>query len=242
VTDTELGYLAGVTSAIQTQLNGKEATITGGATTILSSNLTASRALASNGSGKVVVSAVTDTELGHLAGVSSGIQGQLNGKQATITGGATTILSSDLTANRALASNGSGKVVVSAVTDTELGYLAGVTSSIQTQLGTKSDKLIVTNRQTSSYQLVAGDADKLIEMNVGSANNLTVPANATVAFAIGTVIGVTQYGAGKTTIVAGGGVTLRSDTGLLSLSAQYASCVLVKIGTNEWYVFGNLGA
>ena len=41
---------------------------------------------------------------------------------------------SDLTVSRALTSNGSGKVAVSDVTATELGYFDGVTSSIQTQL------------------------------------------------------------------------------------------------------------
>lgn len=61
----------------------------------------------------------------------------LAGKQSAITGAATTITSSDLTENRALISNGSGKVAVSPVTSTELGYLSGVTSSIQTQLNSK---------------------------------------------------------------------------------------------------------
>lgn len=56
----------------------------------------------------------------------------LDKKQATVTGAATTITSSDLTANRALVSNSSGKVAVSAVTSTELGYLEGITSNIQT--------------------------------------------------------------------------------------------------------------
>lgn len=79
-TTTELNYVDGVTSNIQTQLNGKQATINGGATTITDSNLTANRALISNGSGKVAVSAVTSTELGYLDGVTSGIQAQLDGK------------------------------------------------------------------------------------------------------------------------------------------------------------------
>ena len=71
-------------STLNTAINGKQATITGGATTITSSNLTASRALISDGSGKVAVSAVTSTELGYLDGVTSNIQTQLNGK-ASIT-------------------------------------------------------------------------------------------------------------------------------------------------------------
>ena len=75
---TELNYVDGVTSAIQTQIDGKQATISGAATTITSSNLTASRALVSNSSGKVAVSAVTSTELGYLDGVSSNIQTQID--------------------------------------------------------------------------------------------------------------------------------------------------------------------
>jgi fructose-specific component phosphotransferase system IIB-like protein len=137
VTDTELGYLDGVTSAIQTQINNKQATITGAATTIDDTDLTASRAVISNASGKIAVSDVTDTELGYVSGVTSDIQTQLGGKQATITGAATTIDDTDLTASRAVISNASGKVAVSAVTDTELGYVSGVTSAIQTQLGGK---------------------------------------------------------------------------------------------------------
>lgn len=45
---------------------------------------------------------------------------------------------SSLTASRALVSDSSGKVTVSAVTSTELGYLDGVTSAIQTQLNAKA--------------------------------------------------------------------------------------------------------
>ena len=57
---------------------------------------------------------------------------------ADINGGASTIKTTNLTASRALVSNSSGKVAVSAVTSTELGYLDGVTSSVQTQIETKS--------------------------------------------------------------------------------------------------------
>lgn len=60
------------------------------------------------------------------------------GAQATITGAATTIVTSNLTANRAVISDGSGKIAVSSVTNTELGYLSGVTSAIQTQLNGKA--------------------------------------------------------------------------------------------------------
>lgn len=98
------------------------------------------------------------------------------------------------------------------------------------------------NRQTASYTLVAGDANKMVEMNVATANNLTVPLNSSVPFATGTIIDVVQYGAGQTTIVATGGVTLRSTNNWLKINARYGAVTLVKVGTDEWYVFGNLNA
>jgi len=87
-TTAELNYTDGVTSNIQTQLNGKQATISGAATTIDTENLTASRALISNGSGKVAVSAVTSTELSYLDGVTSNIQTQINNAGSSTTAGA----------------------------------------------------------------------------------------------------------------------------------------------------------
>lgn len=86
-TTAELNYVDGVTSNIQTQLNAKQATITGAATTIDDANLTANRALISNGSGKVAVSAVTSTELGYLDGVTSNIQTQINNAGTTYSAG-----------------------------------------------------------------------------------------------------------------------------------------------------------
>ena len=108
--------------------------VDGAISTVNDTDLTASRALASSGSGKIEVSAVTATELGHLDGVTSAIQTQLDAKQATITGAATTIDDADLTVSRALVSSGSGKVAVSDVTSTELGHVDGVTSAVQTQI------------------------------------------------------------------------------------------------------------
>ena len=120
VTATEIGYLDGVSSAIQTQLDTKGTTtedaaiearrvanIAGAVSTITTGNLTASRAIVSDGSGKVSASAVTATELGYVDGVTSAIQTQIDSKQATITGAATTIDDADLTASRALVSDGS---------------------------------------------------------------------------------------------------------------------------------------
>jgi hypothetical protein len=117
-----------------------------------------------------------------------------------------------------------------------------VSTATQTALDAKTNKLITTNRQTASYTLVLSDADKLVEMNVGSANNLTVPLNSSVAFSTGTQILLAQYGAGQTTVVATSGVTIRSNGAKLKLNAQYSGATLIKIDTNEWYLFGDIAS
>ena len=91
--------------------------------------------------------------------ISTATKTALDGKQAKVTGAATTITDSNLTADRALISNSSGKVAVSSVTSTELGYLDGVTSNIQTQLNNKLSSAPVTsvNNKTGSVLLKASD-------------------------------------------------------------------------------------
>lgn len=99
---------------------------------------------------------------------------------------------------------------------------------------------LVTNTQTASYTLVLTDAGKNIEMNVTTANNLTVPTNATVAFPVGTQILISQIGAGQTTVVAASGVTIQSNGNKLKLTGQYAQASLLKRDTNTWILSGNL--
>ena len=58
-------------------------------------NLTASRALVSDGNGDVSASAVTDTEIGYLSGLASNLQTQINAKLNALMPTGTNILSSD---------------------------------------------------------------------------------------------------------------------------------------------------
>ena len=71
VTPTEMARLHGITDSIMTLLGAKQATITGAATTIDTEDLTASRALISNASGKVEASTVTSTQLAAAAVVDA---------------------------------------------------------------------------------------------------------------------------------------------------------------------------
>lgn len=112
VTATELGYLSGVTSNIQTQLNNIDSV----AIDALTGDVVAS------GPGSVVATIQPGVIDNAKVAVAAAIA---HSKMAA------------LTASRAMVTDGSGVASASAVTATELGYVSGVTSAIQTQLNTK---------------------------------------------------------------------------------------------------------
>lgn len=134
-TIAELAYVKGVTSAIQTQLNGKQNTITNPITGTGTNN-----ELAAFNSGTSITSLPLATypsltELSYVKGVTSAIQTQLNGKQATLTNPVT----GTGTNNEIAAFNSTGSTITSLTTATypsltELSYVKGVTSALQTQL------------------------------------------------------------------------------------------------------------
>ena len=77
-----------------------------------------------------------------------------------------------LTADRAMITNGSGKIAISAVTSTEVGYLDGVTSSIQTQL---NNKITTGSLSLASLSDVSG-----LTQSIGDGSTTKVPSEAAV--------------------------------------------------------------
>lgn len=86
----------------------------------------------------------------------------------------------------------------------------------------------------AGHTLTRSDANTLLDVTVGTAQNVTVPPNSSVAFPIGTTLDVASRGAGAVTIAAGAGVTLRYPAAQSPTLAQHGSVRLVKIGTDEW--------
>lgn len=117
---------------------------------------TASRALVSDASGFVTAATTTATEIGYVNGVTSAIQTQINDKapiaSPTFTGTSTVaqLIDSGLTADTVPYANASKQLTSSAVTPTELGYVSGVTSAIQTQINAIS-ATTVPSGQISMY-------------------------------------------------------------------------------------------
>jgi hypothetical protein len=169
-----------------------------------------------------------------------------------------------MTKARDIANAGTALATVDA---TELGYLDGVTSPVQTQINTKAASSTavtltgtetLTNKtltdpkvnlafdaETASYTAVLANNGQIVTMDNGSANTFSIPTNASVAFPVGTQINILQIGAGQTTIQAvTSGTTTIQSTGAAAaapkLRARYSMATAIKAGTDLWYVIGDI--
>jgi hypothetical protein len=109
-------------------------------------------------------------------------------------------------------------------------------------IGSATSAFVLTappNAQTVSYVAALTDTNNVVTISNGSANTFTIPLNASVAFPLGTVLSCVQLGAGQTTIVAAGGVTLHTPSSLTA-RAQYSTVSVTKIGTDLWIASGDL--
>ena len=102
-----------------------------------------------------------------------GFKSSKNGavKSFTATGAASTIESSNLTASKALVSDANGKVAASSTTTTELGYLHGVTSSVQEQMNSLNSNLTNVSTAADNINLYVGDDGKLHWVNKAGADS-----------------------------------------------------------------------
>jgi hypothetical protein len=115
-------------------------------------------------------------------------------------------------------------------------------NGLTTSLGSKADLSVSLNPQTGNYTFVIGDAGKLVTVNSSSAQTVTIPTDASVAFPVGTAIGLAALGTGAVSIAGAAGVTVNSLEGATpALSDQYAGAQCYKISTDTWLVVGSLG-
>ena len=137
------------------------------------------------------------------------------------------------------------KIADSAITSAKIAdgtiVNADINASAAIDLGKLADATI--DEKSASYTLALTDKNKFIKMSVTStANTVTVPTNASVAFPIGSQIHIIQYGTGKTQVIpVSGTVTIYATPGAY-LRAQYSSATLLKCDTNIWMLMGDLSA
>jgi hypothetical protein len=187
------------------------------------------------------------------SGVAVPTATQVAAKQDTITGGATTITSSDLTVSRALVSNASGKVAVATTTSTELGYVNGVTSAIQTQINTKQQTLsTVTTAQSLNGQVlqnfIPNTASTSVSLTLNSANAATynssvialtgaLTINFDASLPDGFNVTLIQLNAFSSTITGTGGLVIGNRQGHSKNNGQYSVVSIIKY-TNVLAILG----
>ena len=101
----------------------------------------------------------------------------------------------------------------------------------------------VNTTQTADYTAVLNDQYQVIQqMNKATAIAFKIPTNASVAFAVGTVITVLNIGAGTcTTSATTSGTTTVLSAGATAAAptlAQYKSAACIKVATDTWYIVG----
>jgi hypothetical protein len=99
----------------------------------------------------------------------------LNNNRVMKSSGGSIVEATAITANRALASDANGIPVHTSVTDTELGYVSGVTSAVQTQLDAKVAKSTLT---TKGDTYVATGASTVVRQAIGSNNDVLIADSA----------------------------------------------------------------
>ena len=93
-----------------------------------------------------------------------------------------------------------------------------------------------------SDTLELGQEGGVVLVDSTSSITVTIPPNSTTAFSVGTQIVVVRKNTGGVQIAPGSGVTLNSASSNRFISTQHSAATLVKVATNEWYLFGDLSA
>ena len=231
-----------VSTATQTALDLKLASATA-ATTYAP---LASAALTGTPTAPTAAASTNTTQLATTAFVRAEVAALVNSAAATLDtlGEIATALGNDANFSTTLTTNLGLKAPLASPTFTGTVTLpaAGIvfTDGTQAKEGTPSRTPIIT--KTDSYTLSAlTERDSLIEMGKATAQTVTIPTNASVAYPVGTSIDILQTGAGQVTIAGAGGVTVNSTPGL-KLRTQWSSATLFKRAENTWVVFGDLTA
>ena len=93
----------------------------------------------------------------------------------------------------------------------------------------------------TAHTLELIDIGSILETSGASPVTVTIPAEASVPFEIGTLINITQKGSGVATIAAGAGVTLNGVlAGSVALDGPWSGAALTKRGADEWVIQGAL--
>jgi hypothetical protein len=261
VSNTELQYLDGVTSAIQTQINAKanaaSSALTGNATITASSGVPLTITNTGSGNSFVVEDATSVDSTPFIIDATGnvGIGGTVssNVKLGVLGGRLQARANSETYSIGVEFASGAGQYYIGATNsltpDMVFSNVGGterlrITNDgrLQMPAGGVLEAPLLQNAQTgTSYTTVLADAGKLVECSNTSAITVTVPLNSSVAYPVGTQIMLLQTNTGQVTVVGAGGVTINASPGL-KLRTQWASATLIKRAENTWVLVGDITA
>lgn len=116
-------------------------------------------------------------------------------------------------------------------------------ASASTTYLTATSPQVVLSAVTSDYTLALTDSNDFIPLNSSAPFTITVPADNSVNFPVGTRIDMVQLGTGQVTVAGqtnGAQTSLVRSTPGAKFRAQYSGATLVKISTNLWSLVGDL--
>lgn len=165
---------------------------------------------------------------------------------AAVTMGASTILARLAAGNIKAASPAEIKTLL-AVTAADVAFTPAGTIAATTvqaaieELDSEHDLVTFVTVTDADRTLQLSDRSKIITLSSSSAHSVTVPPNSSVAFPVGTQIGVMSLGSGTKTVASGVGVTVTAAPGAdPELTGVGAIATLVKYATDTWILTGDL--
>ena len=213
---------------------------------VIVSGLTASRALTTNGSKQLTSSAVTDTELGYLDGVSSAIQTQLDAKAATtyvdnaVAGLRTRIVvEAATTANVTLSSDLQNGDTIDGVTLATGDQVLVKNQSTDSQNGIYTVVSSGTASRSTEYDAIAEISGQIVVVNQGSTNDntmwmCTTNTSATLGSDSVSFTKITPQNVGDVTLTGTQTLTNKTLTApILSGSSSSAGSILFKEDTDN---------
>jgi len=171
---------------------------------------------------------------------ASGVMTNVTGTAASLTAGLATDTVTKTGTGSTYATNTSPTFVTPVLGTPSSGILSGCTVDGTVDVGFRT---IPQNSQSAAYTLVLADSGKHIFHPSGDANvrTYTIPANASVAYPIGTAIAFINMTAEVVTIAITSDTMNLSDAGTAGSRslAQYGSATAVKITATNWLISGS---
>ena len=186
--------------------------------------------------------AYTDTKNTKLDGIEASANNYSHPNhtgEVTSTGDGATVIAANIVTNAKRATLAADRIRGRA-NGAGAGNTQDLTAS-QVRTILSADQVAINAQTGATYTFILTDAGKYVRGNRGTAQTFTVPPNSSVAYATGSKLHVRQAGAGQITLAEGSGVTINTPETLL-IAKQHGTVTLVKVGTDEWDLMGNLEA